>query len=226
MKKYYEAYNDRYEQVHKENLRWFSESHSPILSDMLSEFQIRPFWKLLEIGCGEGRDAGFLLKQGYDLLATDISSEAIAFCKRENPWAADRFRVFDCLKDGVEDRYDFIYAIAVLHMLVQDEDRGKFYQFIRNHLSQDGIALICTMGDGVAERKSDIANAFTLQRREHQATGRTLHIASTSYRAVSFETFDREIEENGFVILKQGITVIEPDYGNMMYAVVKENTDL
>lgn len=221
MRKYYEAYDDRYRQVHSENLRWFTEDASPIVSEVIEEFHILPSMKILEVGCGEGRDAIVLLDRGFDLLATDISSEAVAFCRKENPKAAERFQVLDCLKDRLENRFDFIYAIAVVHMLVLDEDRRGFYHFVREQLTEDGIALICTMGDGIMERKSDISNAFTLQEREHEPTGKTVHIASTSYRAVSFETFNRELEETGLTVLKQGITAIEPDYWKMMYAVVK-----
>jgi len=58
--------------------------------------------------------------------------------------------------------FDFIYSVAVIHMLVLDEDRNAFYQFIRSHLRQDGIALICTMGDGNVEMQSDIGKAFEI----------------------------------------------------------------
>lgn len=76
---YYEAYDDRYRQVHGENLRWFMEEPSPIVGQVLSEYGIPDNAKLLEIGCGEGRDARFLLKRGYDVLATDVSAEAVAY---------------------------------------------------------------------------------------------------------------------------------------------------
>ena len=73
------------------------------------------------------------------------------------------FKVLDCLSDKLDSKFDFIFGIAVIHMLVPDEDRDGFYQFIRNHLTEDGIALICTMGDGKSERQTDISAAFTLQ---------------------------------------------------------------
>ena len=107
-------------------------------------------------------------------------------------------------------------------MLVRQEDRNGFYQFIKGHLKENGIALICTMGDGILERCSDISSAFDLQERVHEQTGKTVWIAGTSYRGVSFETFDRELTENGLNIVKQGITDVEPDYWKMMYAVVRK----
>lgn len=223
-RKYYEAYDDRYRQIHGENLRWFMEAPSPIVAEIISEFGVPTSAKLLEIGCGEGRDAKYLLNNGFDVLATDVSSEAVAYCQKENPQFASRFRVLDCIHDRLETKFDFIYAVAVIHMLVLDEDRNAFYRFIHDQLAEEGIALICTMGDGELERKTDISTAFELQERTHEQSGKTVFIAGTSYRAVSFETFDRELNKNGFEILKQGLTDIEPDYWKMMYAVVKRKS--
>jgi hypothetical protein len=38
---------------------------------------------------------------------------------------------------------------------------------------------------------------------------------------VNFQTFNAELEQNELVIIKQGITAVEPDFPQMMYAVVK-----
>ena len=218
---YYEAYDDRYRQVHQENLEWFSRNPSPIVGQVLEEFHLGPDSSVLELGCGEGRDAIALLHQGFDVLATDISPEAIAHCRRRTPEYGDCFRVLDCIDGKLEREFDFIYAVAVVHMLVEDGHRKGFYQFIRNHLKGSGIALICTMGDGEIQRTSDIANAFSLQERTHGQSGKTLHIAGTSCRMVSFETFGKELERNGLKTVRQGMTSIEPDFPQMMYAVVK-----
>ena len=221
---YYEAYDDRYRQVHRENLEWFSRNPSPIVGQVMAQFGIGTNSKILELGCGEGRDAIALLEQGFDVLATDISPEAIAHCQRLAPEYTDCFQVLDCIDGKLEKNFDFIYAVAVVHMLVEDVHRKGFYQFIRNHLNASGIALICTMGDGEIQRTSDITNAFSLQERLHEQSGKTLHIASTSCRMVDFPTFRAELERNGFAILQEGQTAIEPDFTQMMYAVVRQQT--
>ena len=220
-RKYYDAYNDRYQQVHGLNLRWFAEKPSPIVAETMQKYSISREHRLLEIGCGEGRDARPLLEQGYDLLATDVSPEAVAFCRNAMPDHADRFRVLDCVAGTLEESFDFIYAVAVVHMLVPDGDRNAFYTFIREHLKPGGIALICTMGDGSLERQSDIRTAFDLQERVHEPTGKSVLIAGTSCRMVSFDSFGKELERNGLKTVRQGMTSIEPDFPQMMYAVVK-----
>ena len=221
MRKYYEAYDDRYRQVHKENLRWFDENPSRIVLEMMKKYEVSPKTNILEIGCGEGRDARFLLNLGYDVLATDVSPEAVSYCQELDPEHRGQYARLDCLKEKWKGRFDFIYAVAVVHMLVLQEDRDRFYGFFREHLSADGIGLICSMGDGVLERSSDISNAFDTQERVHEQSGKTLRLASTSYRAVSFDTFREEIRGNGLKILETGLTDIQPDYWKIMYAVVK-----
>lgn len=220
-RKYYEAYDDRYRQIHCDNLTWFHENPSCIVTDVIRRYGISTSDRLLELGCGEGRDAIPLLRMGLDLLATDVSQEAVVFCKKRYPEFLEHFSVLDCVGGELEEKFDYIYAVAVVHMLVLDSHRSAFYQFIHDHLKPDGIALICTMGDGNIERETDIENAFELQERVHEQTGKVVRIANTSCRMVSFDTFRRELKQNELAIIEDGITSIEPDFPVMMYAVVK-----
>lgn len=221
-KKYYEAYEERYKQVHDKSLQWFSQNHSHIVKDVVSEFHIQPTMKILEIGCGEGRDAIYLLKQGYDILATDISAEAISYCQKKYSEVAQHFQILNCIQDSLEIRFDFIYAVAVIHMFVLQEDRDAFYQFIGNHLSSLGIALICSMGDGEFEKETDIHKAFDIQERTHEETKKKFLLTSTSCKIVNFHNFLKEIEQNHLMVLKYGLTSIEPDFPKIMYAVVRK----
>ena len=220
-RKYYEAYDDRYRQVHSQNLQWFYDEPTPILARTMEEFGITRQASILELGCGEGRDAYPLLKQGYDLLATDISPEANAYVRKKWPEFADHFRILDCVAGELPEKFDFIYAVAVVHKLVEDADRDGFYSFIRNHLNPGGIGLICTMGDGQMERSSDIRTAFELQQRTHEQSGKQVQIAGTSCRIINFDTFRAELERNDLTIVKEGMTSAPPDFSMLMFAVVK-----
>lgn len=222
MRKYYEAYDDRYIQVHRKQLRWASDVPSPIISRVMDAYGIGKNAKILELGCGEGRDAIHLLRCGCDLTATDISTEAIRYCRELCPEHAARFQVLDCIRGETEERYDFIYAVAVIHMLVEAEDRAAFYRFIREHLKADGMALVCTMGDGTMDRRSDISTAFDLQERTHGETGEKLMLAGTSCRMVTWDVFRDEIQKSGLAVAEQGLTEVPPDFPVMMYAVLKK----
>lgn len=144
-RRYYEAYDERYKQVHQKSLQWFSSLPSKIVEETITEYGISKISKILEIGCGEGRDAIYLMKNGYDLLATDVSPTAINYCKETFPYVSQSFKVFNCLTERINDKFDFIYAISILHMLVLDKDRNLFYQFIYEQLKENGIALIAQL---------------------------------------------------------------------------------
>lgn len=221
-RRYYEAYDDRYRQIHSQSLQWFHDAPSPVVKDTILKYGITRAHSILEIGCGEGRDAAPLLEDGYDLTATDISEEAVRFCRERWPRYADRFRILDCIRSTDDASYDFIYAVAVLHMLVPDSDREAFYRYFYDHLGDNGIGLVCTMGDGMTERCSDIRNAFELQPRLHEQTGRSIHIASTSCRMVTMDIFRDELAHSGLHLLDMGITSAGPDFPQMMYAVIQK----
>lgn len=220
--KYYEAYDLRYRQIHQQHLQWASERPSPIVGEVLKGYPVPEGARLLEIGCGEGRDAVDLLCKGLDVLATDISPEAVAFCQNKAPAFAEHFRVLDCIAGMLEETFDFIYAVAVLHMLVLEEDRRAFYRFIRDHLKPRGLALICTMGDGKTEIQSDIQTAFEPQERVHQGTGKTVWIAGTSCRMVGLDAFQDELSRSNLAVLEMGLTAAPPDFPQMLYAVVRK----
>ncbi len=220
-KKYYEAYDDRYSQLHGKSLTWFSNINSAIVFKTICKYDIKKQEGILEIGCGEGRDAIYLLNQGYNLCATDISPTAIDYCKKVYSENQSSFKVLNCLSDSLEQKFSFIYAIAVLHMLVLNEDRNAFYKFIYNHLEENGIALICTIGDGKKESETDITKAFDLSKRVHDLSRQELLITNTSCRIVNFDTLLKEIKSNNMISVDFGFTSIEPDFPTIMYAVVK-----
>ena len=217
---YYEAYDERYRIAHAAGVRWMGDEPSPIVRETLEKYGVSRRRPILELGCGEGRDAEPLLADGYDLLATDVSPEAIRSCRQRLPAYAARFQTLDFLKGSLERRFAFIYAIAVLHMLVPDSDRAAFYRFIREHLEPGGLALIGSMGDGEHERQSDIRRAFELQERESGAG--VLRVPSTSCRIVGFPTLERELTENGLQLVERGLCSMEPQFDRMMTVVVRQ----
>ena len=219
-RRYYEAYDLRYRQVHEKGLAWFSGAPTPVVAQVLEKYAIAPECPMLEIGCGEGNDAAFLLERGCDLLATDVSPAAVDFCRKKYPQWAECFQPLDCLKDSLEGRFDYIYAVAVLHMLVPDADRQGLLRFIRDHLTEKGAGLIVVMGDGEIQRATDISTAFELQERTHQQSGETLLLTSTSCRIVTREEFREEIGRAGLEIVEMGDTSWD-DTPFAMYAVVK-----
>src|SRR5699024_5058738 len=121
------------------NMMWSSNSFTPEVMDIIKEFNISQKAKILDLGCGEGRDAIYLLKENYNVLAIDYSQTVINKCNEiTNNKFTKSFKQFDILEDKLNEKFDFIYSIAVLHMFVLEEHRNKYLNFIKTHLNENG----------------------------------------------------------------------------------------
>ena len=80
---------------------------------------------MIELGCGNGRDSLFFIKNGINMTAVDSSSSAIEllnkFCKSENSqFVCDDFIKTDLLADK---KYDYCYSRFTWHSItVEQED--------------------------------------------------------------------------------------------------------
>ena len=224
MDRYYEAYDARYRTIHGKGLSWTADVATPIVGEILTRFFPDPGAAVLELGCGEGRDARPLLAAGRNLTAADVSPEAVAWCRAKDPSHGDRYRVLDCIRDPAPGRWSFVYAVAVLHMLVEDPDRQAFLRFVRDCLLPGtGKALLCSMGDGQREFRTDPAEAFLPRLREHP-TG-PVTVAATSCRAVSFPTLREELKRAGLRVVEEGLTAAPPEFDCLMYVVAAPAAD-
>lgn len=206
MNKYYLAYEERYKRVHSEGLFWFKNQPTPELLEWVKFNKIKFSDEMCEIGCGEGRDALHLAQKGYKITALDVSQTAIKKCMQ---LASQRgidvnFVVTDILSANktIDKKFNWIYSIATLHMLVEDGDRKQFLRAIYNMLQPGGKLLLINKGDGQLEWKSNPYTAFHLQERTVGETGRNIMVASTSYRAINWEEHKKEIKNAGFSIQK------------------------
>ena len=225
MKKYYEAYDDRYKKVHSEKgLAWAGKEHSPTIEKLLQKYEATKDSSILEIGCGEGQNAIYLLSKGYNVIASDVSPEAIRWCKEKalSIGLNDKsFFVMDILSNKLTEKFDFIYSVAVLHMLVEDKDRQKFLKFIFNHLKPEGKAFIVVMGDGIMTRKTNTTRAFELTDRTFG--NETIRVATTSCRIVTKDEFTEEIEAANLKILNLGLDYTIAGFEVSMVAEVEKN---
>jgi len=104
-----------------------------------------PGARLLEIGCGSGRDAAFLVAQGRDVTATDASTAMLDAAGRCHPELSGRLINAPLpLPSGhelLQSTFDGIYSVAVL-MHVPDEDLFEFAFQIKSMLRAGGALLL------------------------------------------------------------------------------------
>lgn len=139
--------------------------------DALVEFINNGFVKpcrVLEIGCGNGNDAIFLAKKGFDVTAIDISKRAITEAKGRTEKAGVRCSFFaeDITElKSVSGKFGFVYDRACFHF-IPEEKRGKYIKTVKEFLLKDGYFLLIVSSDKDAVKgpyifsKEDIRKIF------------------------------------------------------------------
>ena len=100
---------------------------------------VKPY-RVLDIGCGEGKDAVFLARNGYQVTAFDVSVQGIAKSKE----LAERCGVnVDFFRADVRDfraqtDYDVVFSSGVFHYLPQ-KLREDVIDNLKTHTAPNGI---------------------------------------------------------------------------------------
>ncbi len=114
--------------------------------------------KVLEIGCGSGRDAGFLLNHGFDVTVVDASSEMVKAAISAHPQISGRIyhaSVPFLNEDPLLDRsFDAVVMIATI-MHVSNQDLFECVSQFRQLLEPDGFVFISTSigRNGITEER-------------------------------------------------------------------------
>ena len=224
---YYKAYDKRYRQTYENNSLWEISERTKEVIDTLKKYKITKNSNILELGCGEGRDAIYLIDNGYNVLGVDYSFTVIDKCNElTNYKYVNNFKQLDLIENSLNEKFDFIYSVAVIHMFVLDEHRNKFYNFIYDHLKDNGIALIISMGDGTLEINSDLEKAFDDTKRVNINTNKEIMVASTSCRVKKIDEMKKEIQLNNLEILEEKIIDDVPSFNKCMLFIVKKKLEV
>lgn len=211
MPKYYEAYEERYQKIHERGQLWFKNEPTPELLEWLAINKVPKDNEILEVGCGEGRDATHLAKLGYAITATDISDEAVKMCEKiakENQLNLEVFKTdFVTSPQSNLHQFGWIYAIGTLHMLVDNADRKLFLNNLFNGLKKDGKLLLVNKGDGKTEHCTDKREAYNLVDRAHYSDHKTVKLVATSFCKKNWENHIKELESVGFKVLEYFNTI-------------------
>jgi len=151
--------------------------------------------KILDIGCGVGMDASYLADSGYDVLATDISSEVLAqnevYFQQENL----RFAKLDASQPPLpfeDETFDAIYSHLALHYY-DDETTHALFTEIYRVLKDDGVlAFACKSIDDPNYGVGD-----EIEKDMFNANGHLRHFFSIDYvKELLQDKFDIELLED------------------------------
>lgn len=112
--------------------------------------------RVLDIGCGSGENAIWLARQGFDVVACDVSPTAIEQAKRKLP-AADlsvRFLVADFLSDSIPNApFGLVFDRGCLHCMDDERQRKHFVEKVSGLLEKRGHWLSLTGNADEGERE-------------------------------------------------------------------------
>ncbi|MGO0063845.1 class I SAM-dependent methyltransferase [Brevibacillus fluminis] len=103
------------------------------LFDQLLKGRITKDMRILDAGCGSGRNLPYFLRNGYNVYAVDRSAEAIQAVQKlaaelAPHWSADQARGETVEQMSFEaDSFDFVISSAVLHFA---QHEGHFLQML------------------------------------------------------------------------------------------------
>jgi ubiquinone/menaquinone biosynthesis C-methylase UbiE len=131
-----------------EKLPWNAGGPNPDLVKWVQSGRIPP-GQALDLGTGPGHDAVYLIQQGFNVIAIDISPSAVKIA-RENASTHGLFGFFqqgDIRNIPVEDKFvDFAYDRGCFHVLAA-EDRPKAVNEIARVLRRGGLFMLFVFSD-------------------------------------------------------------------------------
>jgi cyclopropane fatty-acyl-phospholipid synthase-like methyltransferase len=107
-----------------------------------------PGARILELGCGTGRVLVPLAEQSGYILGVDISEAMLSVCRQKLaekgiPTYRAEVQQGDITDLDLGKRFDLILApFRVFQTLETDREVGGFFKTIRNHLTEDGTAIL------------------------------------------------------------------------------------
>ena len=113
-------------------------------------------WRVLDIGCGEGKDAVFLARNGYMVSAFDVAeaglSKARALAEKVGVHV-DFFRA-DAADYRPDGEFDIIYSSGVMHF-VSPAVRGELFDSLKEHTAPSGLHAINAFVEKPFIRRAD-----------------------------------------------------------------------
>lgn len=137
---------------------WADLAPNPYLVSWLKTHQeVQGRKRAIVVGCGVGDDAEALSAFGYDVIAFDISSEAIRLCKNRYPQSKVKYSVenlFDYPQKW-RNNFDLVYECNTIQVL-PDKYRIQARDAMVSFLDEDAFILVSCRSRNEGDQLDDI----------------------------------------------------------------------
>ena len=141
-------WNDRYRSTGSQAVSWFEERPTASL-ELLTALGVGPAQSVIDVGGGASTLVDHLLREGHlDLTVLDLSAVALAAARDRlgDPGAVTWIEA-DLLTWQPTRRWDAWHDRAVLHFLVDDDDRASYRALLGRSLAPGGAFVIGTFAE-------------------------------------------------------------------------------
>jgi SAM-dependent methyltransferase len=159
--------------------------------------------KILDAGCGEGRNTVYFVNKGYQIFGIDPNETAIQYCRYQARSLNPDFDLHRFLVGGLEEipfhagAFDAVICSAVLHFADSEEHFQAMVSEIHRILKPGGIFWfrMCTGFGGILEQSETLGNG-------------KYRLPDGSERFVMTSVEVESLEKRGFRFLENPKTVL------------------
>ena len=153
-----------YDEIYKQDEYYWGFKPSPTCYKVLQFMSPIHKLKLLDIGSGEGRNAIFFARNGYEVTAIDKSEAGVDKTLKLAEKIGVKVNAFkaDILEYRLSENYDILFSTGSLHYL-PSELREEIFNNYKQHTNKNGIHMF-----SVFVKKPFIAPAPEKEKSSHQ----------------------------------------------------------
>lgn len=129
-----------YDEIYKQEEYDWGFQPSPTCYKVLQMMPPTKHLKLLDIGCGEGRNSVFFARNGYDVTAFDLAEAGVEKTKKLADRVGVNINVFkaNVMEFRLSEKYDILFSVGVFHYIPK-ELREELFENFKEYTNVDGI---------------------------------------------------------------------------------------
>jgi len=105
-------------------------------------------WRVLDVGCGEGKNADYLWRLGAEVVAVEGSALALENARIAFPKSGVQWRQADARTEKYSHcEYDLVLAYGLLHCLADESEIKQVVSALRLATKPGGRHIVCAFND-------------------------------------------------------------------------------